>query len=76
MNKVDKLLEEVNLTKGQLNELQETLQMRFAEDGNSRGLAVAISDHVRIYSTAHTPMSRKEALRMAHWLIDMLEEEK
>jgi hypothetical protein len=75
MNKADQILQDIGITEGQYQKLYADLREEFSTSHHAgEKVVVEIRGDVSV-RTPGTPMKREEALRMAHWIINMLGEE-
>ena len=74
MNKVDKMLHDINITRKQYQDVNNQMHGEFKTSHHkNEPFCVNVSGPTVSFPSS-CPMERKEALRMAYWLIDMLEE--
>jgi hypothetical protein len=75
MNKVDLILEASKLTYKKYEEIQASLRAEFKTSHYQGKLFCVGLNGDSVVFPDSCPMGRTEALRMAHWLIDMLGEQ-
>lgn len=76
-NKADRILHEANLTHLEYGKIMDRLSRDFAtKDHRGDTLRVELRGGAINFVGSHVPMPREEALKMAYWLIEMLEESK